>query len=97
VSPRLARLYFRTALAACRAARVSPSILLHPLDLLGGDDLPDSGLEFFPGMQIPGARKRALVADCLAMLTEHFDVVPVGEHAAAVAANSSLAIRQPER
>lgn len=84
LSPALARAYFRAALATCRLAKVGPSILLHPLDLLGGDDLPDSGLEFFPGMALPGARKRRLVADCLAMLKDRFEVVPVGEHAARI-------------
>ena len=37
-SPRLARCYFRFALAMCRTFTVSPSLLLHPLDFLGGDD-----------------------------------------------------------
>lgn len=88
LSPVLARAYFRTALRICRLAGVAPSILLHPLDLLGSDDLPDSGLEFFPGMNIPGARKRALVRDCLDLLTDAFDVVPVGDHATALTAES---------
>ncbi|MEY2569696.1 MAG: hypothetical protein QOE63_46, partial [Acidimicrobiaceae bacterium] len=83
-SPALARAYFRTALAMCKLTKTEPSILLHPLDLLGGDDLPGSGLEFFPGMALPGERKRTLVRDCLAMLADRFDVVPVDAHAAAL-------------
>lgn len=93
ISPVLARAYFRTALTACRVARVAPSILLHPLDLLGADDLPDSGLEFFPGMAIPGDRKRAMVRACLRMLTDHFDVMPVGEHARSISAAGGLPVR----
>jgi peptidoglycan/xylan/chitin deacetylase (PgdA/CDA1 family) len=96
VAPVLARTYFRAALAACRAAKVEPSILLHPLDLLGGDELRHSGLEFFPGMALSGARKRRLVLDCLRLLADRFDVVPVGEHAAALDARSRpLAERSP--
>jgi peptidoglycan/xylan/chitin deacetylase (PgdA/CDA1 family) len=84
VSPAVARAYFRTALLVCRATKVEPSILLHPLDFLGGDDLPDSGLEFFPGMNVPGERKRRLVESCLRMLKERFDVVPITAHADAI-------------
>jgi hypothetical protein len=85
LSPRLARAYFRAALATCARRGVAPSILLHPLDLIGADDDVPEGLRFFPGMDLPGARKRALVRDCVAMLRDRFDVVPVGEHAAAAA------------
>ena len=45
--------------APCRVARVAPSILLHPLDFLGGDDV--RSLSFFPGMAMSGKEKRELV------------------------------------
>jgi hypothetical protein len=82
-SPALARSYFRTALFTCRAARVSPSILLHPLDLLGGDDV--ASLSFFPGMAMSGKVKRELVAGFLELLAERYEICTVGEHAASVA------------
>jgi peptidoglycan-N-acetylglucosamine deacetylase len=80
---RAALAYFRAALAACRVAGVQPSILLHPLDLVGSDDLGEvgAGLRFFPGMDLPGERKRDLVATCLAMMADRFEVLPVGAHA----------------
>src|SRR5580700_7817554 len=37
-STAMAMAYFRTALALCRLTATPPSILLHPLDFLGGDD-----------------------------------------------------------
>jgi hypothetical protein len=84
-SPALARAYFRTALATCKLRGVAPSLLLHPLDLIGGDDLPPgSGLEFFPGMAMGGARKRKLLVDCLTRFKASFDVGPMGAHADAV-------------
>lgn len=95
VSPGAARAYFRAALGACRARGVGPSVLLHPLDLLGGDDLPDSGLDFFPGMSMPGARKRALVRDCLRLLTERFDVGAVAAHAEALDREGKLPLVAP--
>lgn len=79
----LARLYFRTALALCRATRTAPSFLLHPLDFLGCDDT--DRLSFFPAMKQPAARKLAFVDDVFDALTRTFAVVPMGEHAAAVA------------
>ena len=68
----------------CRLAGVEPSILLHPLDFLGADDV--DALGFFPGMGMPGERKRAVVADCLDELRPQFRVVPMGEHADAISA-----------
>lgn len=84
----LARAYFGTALALCRATGVEPSILLHPLDFLGGDDVPS--LRFFPSMGLSAERKVAEVEWCIDRLRRHFDVRPVGEHAAAAAARSGL-------
>jgi peptidoglycan/xylan/chitin deacetylase (PgdA/CDA1 family) len=78
ISPRLARGYFRTALRLCLARGVSPSLLVHPTDVLGGAEAP--GMEFFPGMAAPGSRKVAWLGWVLATLREHFDVVGTGEY-----------------
>ncbi len=78
VSPRLARVYFATALRVCRLRGVGPSLLLHPLDLLDGRDAPR--LEFFPGMALPAAQKVAVVGQALAAMRRHFDVIGTGEH-----------------
>ncbi|WIX84782.1 polysaccharide deacetylase family protein [Amycolatopsis sp. DG1A-15b] len=78
ISPRLARAYFRTALRLCLVRGVSPSLLLHPTDVLGAADAP--GMEFFPGMAAPGARKVAWLGWVLSALREHFDVVGTGEY-----------------
>jgi hypothetical protein len=45
-SPPAASVYFKSALAACRAFGVEPSILLHPLDFLGRDDVSGSCRSF---------------------------------------------------
>jgi peptidoglycan/xylan/chitin deacetylase (PgdA/CDA1 family) len=85
LTDRGADLYWRTALSAMRSSGVGPSVLLHPLDLLGPEDAP--GLEFFPGMGMPGERKRILVRRFLRMLAERFEVVPCGKHLDAVTGN----------
>ncbi len=91
-SPAAARAYFDAALRVCRAAGIGPSILLHPLDLLSGDDVQQ--LAFFPGMQIPVAAKLARVGSYLDLLQRHFDVGSVGEHATALA-GEELPVRVP--
>jgi peptidoglycan/xylan/chitin deacetylase (PgdA/CDA1 family) len=88
-----ARAYFRSALWACERSRTEPSILLHPLDFLGGDDEPDLG--FFPAMDQPAGWKLDLVSDLLADLTARFDVVPMGRHADALAGRK-LQARRPD-
>jgi peptidoglycan/xylan/chitin deacetylase (PgdA/CDA1 family) len=87
-SPAMAERYFATGLRACRVAGVEPSILLHPLDLLGADDV--DALGFFPGMGMTGAAKREVLRGCLARLRDGFTVVPMREHAAAISRRSGL-------
>ncbi|MFT4549175.1 MAG: hypothetical protein ACI8XO_001478 [Verrucomicrobiales bacterium] len=74
-----AKLYFRSALRLCQITGVGPSILLHPLDFLGADDVPELG--FFPAMDKGGAWKCQLVSGYLAEFKKRFDVHPVGKHA----------------
>ncbi len=81
-SPALAKAYFYTALWSCRILGVEPSILLHPLDFLGGEDVPR--LKFFPSMKMSSEEKINIVEYCLDNLTNLFDVKTVGEHAAIV-------------
>lgn len=90
----LARSYFRTAIRGCRMAGIEPSLLLHPLDFLGNDDI--DGLSFFPGMQMSGELKRERVSGYLDDLTDLFDVVPLGEHARRIEASGELPVRQPD-
>ena len=89
ISERGAELYWRTTLSLLRRVGISPSVLLHPLDLLGADDV--QGLAFFPGMGMPGARKRELVGRFLREMTQRFDVVPLGRFLDGHANAASLA------
>ena len=78
-SHRLMLTYLRSALLACRLSRVQPSFLLHPLDLLGGDQAP--GLSFFPGMDLPVQKKRQVFTEVLDILKSEFELITVGAHA----------------
>jgi peptidoglycan/xylan/chitin deacetylase (PgdA/CDA1 family) len=67
-----ARAYFNLALTFCRWSGVPPSILLHPLDFLGADDVKE--LAFFPAMDVPSARKLECVNEFLDSLGKRFEV-----------------------
>jgi hypothetical protein len=88
-SQALAWAYFDSALATCRALGVEPSILLHPLDFLGQEDVSE-GLRFFPAMQLSGAEKVARITRYLEKLTRAFDVLPMCEHAGAIEARAEV-------
>ena len=87
-SERLMRIYLGSAIRACRLARVEPSFLLHPLDLLGGDDVPQ--LAFFPGMDITSARKTRLFEIAIGILRQHFTLVDLETHATRIIERGNL-------
>lgn len=75
-----ARAYWQMAIKACRVTGVQPSLLLHPLDFLSGEDAPE--LKFFPAMGMPIEQKLEFVSDILKAYTDNFNVVNMSEHAA---------------
>ena len=79
-SPFIARTYFSFALLMCRLFRVPPSLLLHPLDFLAADELPE--LECFPGLGSNSDDKRGLTLWCLKRFTESFEVRSLDDFAA---------------
>ena len=91
-SVRASMAYFQSALAVCRRLRVEPSILMHPLDVLSGDEVPE--LRFFPGMTLPVTKKLAYVQRYLDVLARDFRVMPVGDHAT-LAATRDLPLKTP--
>lgn len=101
VRPALARTYLAGALRLCRVAGVEPSILLHPLDLLGGDDLSalahqdGADLSFFPAMDQRGAEKAELVGGFVDQLLAGHQVVSMAEHVRAIEAAGELPRRPP--
>jgi peptidoglycan-N-acetylglucosamine deacetylase len=93
-SPFLAKLYFRIALGLCKLTGVQPSLLLHPLDFLGKDDV--SALNFFPAMNIAPEQKLKMVEGFLKVYCQQFEVVPMGLHAQAIAQRKNLALIVPK-
>jgi hypothetical protein len=92
-SSTLALWYFRAALWLCRRTGTQPSLLLHPLDFLTGEDAP--ALSFFPAMRLPKEKKLAVVSEVLRVFAEHFTVLPMQQHAQAIAAEGELPLMDP--
>ncbi len=91
-SPRLARAYAAAAVRLCLATRIEPSLLLHPLDFLGADDI--AGLRFFPAMDLPGQTKRRLTGEILDLFGAAFQWVSLEEHARYLLAKGRLPVRR---
>lgn len=73
---RLMDLYLDTALTLCKWTKTQPSYLLHPLDLIGGDQIPE--LKFFPGMDIPSERKVEVFDHVIRKIQSHYQLVNMG-------------------
>jgi len=78
-SPALMRTYLKTAIGLCKLTKTEPSFLLHPLDLIGGDELPE--MSFFPGMNISSSKKVDVFTEVITTLAKNFTIVNMSEHA----------------
>lgn len=92
-APGLSRRYFDLALTLCARRGVAPSLLLHPLDFLGGDEIPE--LAFFPAMNELGRDKRARASELLDRYQARYRVVAMDDHAGELSA-ASLPARSPD-
>jgi hypothetical protein len=80
--------YLKTALTLCRITQTAPSFLLHPLDLLSGEQVPE--LAFFPGMDLSKKRKVELFHKVVGILAKHYRLVNMSAHANAYLASDNL-------
>ena len=79
ISIGLMKLYLHFAILMCKITKTQPSYLLHPLDLMGGDQVPS--LAFFPGMNIKSERKLKIFEIAMQMMKKHFELLPMSEFA----------------
>jgi len=85
--------YISLAIRLCKLRGIGPSMLLHPLDFLGGEEEPE--LAFFPGMKLNRPAKQELLDELLGKLSKHFEIATVVEHAAATVARANCGERTP--
>lgn len=80
--------YLSLAIRLCQLTKTQPSFLLHPLDLIGGDQVPE--LKFFPGMNMCSNRKIEIFTKVINKLKSHFELVNMSTHAREITLSSSL-------
>ncbi len=80
ISKTLMKAYLRASIFMCKITKTPPSYLLHPLDLIGGDDVPQ--LAFFPGMNIKSEKKLEVFKTAMQMLKKHYELLPMSAFAA---------------
>jgi peptidoglycan-N-acetylglucosamine deacetylase len=93
-SPLLARIYFRLALGLCKLTNTHPSLLLHPLDFLGCDDVKE--LSFFPAMDLTSENKIKLIGELLNIYASYFKVVPLRVQSHALSDENKLSTIIPK-
>ena len=86
ISIKLMMVYLNTAINLCKLTKTQPSFLLHPLDLIGGDQI--SSLAFFPGMNISSERKIYIFEKVMKVLNNHFKLVTMNDYANSILKNS---------
>ena len=79
ISPFLMKHYLQIAISFCKMTKTVPSFLLHPLDLIGGDMIPE--LNFFPGMNVKSESKTKIFIEVINLLSKNFELVNMSKHA----------------
>jgi hypothetical protein len=93
-SPALSHFYFRLAIRMCQVTKTSPSLLLHPLDFLGGEDI--KGLSFFPAMNLSRDKKIKLVDEIINKYQDCYTIIPLREQARILSHKKDIAFVEPK-
>lgn len=78
ISMPLMKVYLNTAITMCKITNTPISFLLHPLDLIGGDQI--SELAFFPGMNVSSKKKVEVFKNVVGFLQKHYEVLNMGKY-----------------
>ena len=78
ISMTLMKLYLNTAIGMCKITRTPISFLLHPLDLIGGDQITQ--LAFFPGMNVNSDKKVEVFKNVINSLKNNYEITNMSTH-----------------
>ena len=78
ISMGLMKFYLNIAIILCKITKTPISFLLHPLDLIGGDQITQ--LAFFPGMNVDSKSKVEIFNKVIQTLRGHFELVNMSEY-----------------
>jgi hypothetical protein len=87
----LMKAYLQTAVQLCKITNTEPSFLLHPLDLIGGDLIPE--LKSFPGMDLSSSYKTELFEIVMNTMTENFNLINMSEHAKTIIERGGIPLK----
>ncbi|CAM4170938.1 polysaccharide deacetylase family protein [Zobellia roscoffensis] len=90
ISIHLMMLYLNIAIFLCKITKTQPSFLLHPLDLIGGDQI--TSLAFFPGMNVSSDRKVYLFKKVMKKLGKHFTLTDMNGHVESIIQKGNLKV-----
>jgi hypothetical protein len=85
-------LYLKTALGLCRASGVSPSFLLHPLDFIDAEQIPE--LKFFPGMYINRNEKKKKFHTVINIMRKYFRLTNMSTYAKSIISPENINMLQ---
>lgn len=88
ISMPLMKLYLKTAITMCRLTNTTVSFLLHPLDLIGGDQVTQ--LAFFPGMNVTSKKKTEIFETVISTLGQHYDIQNMSKHCDHIELNQKM-------
>lgn len=88
ISMPLMNLYLSIALFLCRITGTPVSFLLHPLDIIGGDQVKE--LAFFPGMNINSDRKVLVFKKIIGKIAKQYKLVNMSLHAESLLASKTM-------
>ena len=78
ISMPLMKFYLNTSIRMCKITKTPISFLLHPLDLIGGDQITQ--LSFFPGMNVSSDKKVKVFKNVIQSLSRNYEMVNMSEH-----------------
>jgi len=81
-----------TAIRLCKISKTPVSFLLHPLDLIGGDQI--SELAFFPGMNVSSSKKVTIFKNVVGVLQKHYEVVNMNMHYGFLKMNQKIRLKK---
>lgn len=88
ISMGLMKFYLNFAIRMCKITNTPISFLLHPLDLIGGDQITQ--LAFFPGMNISSTKKVEVFKNVIRSLSANYNMVSMLKHLDYIEANKKM-------
>ena len=78
ISLGLMKIYLHTSIRLCKITNTPISFLLHPLDIIGGDQI--TKLAFFPGMNVNSRRKVEIFKIVIHTLNEQYELEKLSKY-----------------